>query len=134
MDPLRATIEEFAAEGPHPHRVLLPAISHDQAKAVKLASPNLDGTNRRNFPRGSAVLNATPSASAHLVVARAIVDYNVRTAGKLARRIIYLLRLALGGLLFEANNQPHFVVMFLITPAKIMRIAPPTAPPAMLPT
>jgi hypothetical protein len=60
----------------------------------------------------------------------------------------------LGGLLFGANetaaeehpgtpryarlsvsqNQPYFAVMFLITPTKIMRIAPPTAPPAMSPT
>ena len=43
MDPLHATIEEFAAEGLHAHRVLLPALPRDPLATNELAAAHLDG-------------------------------------------------------------------------------------------
>ena len=47
MEPLHATIEEFAAEGLHSHRVLLPSMSHDEVEADQLASSHLVGPHHR---------------------------------------------------------------------------------------
>ena len=42
MDPLHATIEEFAADG-YTHVMLLPSTPHDEVEADQLASSHLDG-------------------------------------------------------------------------------------------
>ena len=44
MDPLHATIEEFAADGYTHVECYLPAMPHDEAEADQLASSSLDGT------------------------------------------------------------------------------------------
>jgi hypothetical protein len=47
MDPLHATIEEFAAGGLYACPVLLPPMPHDEVEADQLAPSHLDGTHHR---------------------------------------------------------------------------------------
>ena len=43
MNPLHATLEEFAADGYTHVECFCPAMPHDEVEADKLASPHLDG-------------------------------------------------------------------------------------------
>jgi hypothetical protein len=47
VDQLHATIEEFAADGYTPHRVLLSAMSRDETEANQSAASHLTGSNNR---------------------------------------------------------------------------------------
>ena len=59
MDPLHATIEEFAADGLHARRVLLPAMSRDPAgekfvSVLLITSHPTRGSASTDIPRPSA--------------------------------------------------------------------------------
>ena len=69
MDPLHATIEEFAADDYHARRVLLPSMPHDATEADQLAPSHLDGTYHRTAFSTAALCGVRRSASLGQAVA-----------------------------------------------------------------
>ena len=64
MDPVHATIEEFAADGYTHVELLLPVTSRDQAAADQLASPHRSGPHHRaGFAVWSAAIRFTRSSA-----------------------------------------------------------------------
>ena len=69
MDPLHATIEEFAADGYTHVECYLPSMPRDEAEADQLAPSHLDGPHHRTAIRAASLCGVRRSASLGQAVA-----------------------------------------------------------------
>ena len=95
MDPLRATIEEFAADG-YRHVVLLPSTPHDEVEADQLVSPHLAGPDHRAAigatalcrRRSKSVTRALPYLYLALAIAFEVVGTSALKASETLTRLV----------------------------------------------
>ena len=95
MDPLRATIEEFAADG-YGHVVLLPSTPHDEVEADQLVSPHLAGPDHRAAigatalcrRRSKSVTRALPYLYLALAIAFEVVGTSALKASETLTRLV----------------------------------------------